>query len=248
MSVYNNQETLARAIKSIQDQTFKNWKLIIVLDGPTDRSEFIAREFERLDQRIRVIVSPKNQGLASCLNLAWKAADTELIARMDADDMALPQRLELQSEFMKVHPEIDILGAAVYIQEPGLTQPKLCVKPATHEELVAKLYRDTPFFHPVVMMRRTFLEAVGGYDQAMRYAQDTDLWLRAYLKFRFHNLPTPLLIYHPPATIKIAKLYWGFRAIFVNALRNGVLFKKGRYAFLFLIGAVWKTLERQLKS
>src|SRR3989338_10709157 len=111
MSVYNGMPYLPEAVKSILNQTYKNFEFIIIDDASTDQSTKYLRFLK--DKRIKLIKNSKNLGLAASLNKALKFAKGEYIARMDADDISLPKRFEKQVKFFKKHPSVDICGTWV---------------------------------------------------------------------------------------------------------------------------------------
>jgi glycosyltransferase involved in cell wall biosynthesis len=196
MAVHNGRDCLPQAIASLRAQTLEAWELILVDDGSTDGVEEVIRELARLDPRIVVLRNATQRGLAHSLNLAASHARAPLIARLDADDVAFPQRLARQVEFFTGHPDVDVLGTgAELVDESGVTVGT--VRPLeNHEDLQRMRYRLTPVMHPSVMMRRRVLQQLGGYEERLHRAQDVDLWLRAFRAgFRFHNLPEPLIRY-----------------------------------------------------
>jgi len=195
MPVYNDAGTVEAATESILAQTYTDWDLLIIDDGSTDQTPASLQRLARQDKRITVLRNPTNRGLAASLNIGWRQARGELIARMDGDDLCLPERLQCQVQFMTAHPEVGVLGTGVeYMDKDGRTLGR-GVRPRRHEELVRKVLRETPFFHSSVMVRRAFYEALGGYDERFQRGQDRDLWLRGRHRFRYHNLPEPLIRY-----------------------------------------------------
>lgn len=240
MSVFNSESTLQRAIDSVVAQTLIEWEMIIVDDASTDGSAAIVDQAARRDPRIRVLRNETNLGLAASLNRAWRVCGGTLIARMDADDVSEPTRLEKQREFLMRNSRVDILGTAVTAVCDG--REAVARFPEQHEVLVANMGRVVPVVHPTVMMRRTVLEALGGYDDSLRRAQDSDLWFRARGRFRFHNLQEPLLRHNVrPApsfrSIWMAAFVLGRAAVrdrriaycwyAVRALGSGLLVKSG---------------------
>lgn len=193
MGVHNGAASLGEAITSIVGQTYQRWELIVVDDGSTDASLAIAESWLARDRRIRVVQHPANQGLAVALNKAFSISRGELIARMDADDVSLPERLQRQVEFLDGHPTVAVVGTGAHFVDmdgndlgPGHLLQE-------HGDIAANIYRTSAFIHPSVMMRRGFLEALGGYDGRLQRAEDADLWLRGYRHFRYHNMPEPLI-------------------------------------------------------
>jgi glycosyltransferase involved in cell wall biosynthesis len=200
MAAYNAESSVGSAVDSIQRQTFTDWELIVVDDGSWDGTLAILKEAASGDPRIRVLVHETNSGLPTSLNDALTASRGSLIARMDADDRALPERLALQVEFMDANQEVDILGGgALTMTEDGTPMGELRPR-EIHEELAPRIFRENPFIHPTVMARRAVLEQLRGYDTTLRRGQDYDLWLRAYRNYRLHNLQQPLIWYaqRPP--------------------------------------------------
>lgn len=232
MAVYNGVATVASAIDSIRHQTYTDWDFLIVDDGSTDGTSEVLERMASLDPRIAVIRNHANRGLAASLNIGWRQAEGEFIARMDADDVSLPQRFEKQVAFLASHPEVDVLGTAKEAVDAAGTFLAYGYRPEWHEEIASRMYRITPLIHPSVMMRRRFLEALGGYDESERVcrAEDSDLWLRGYRRFRYHNLQEPLIqyrVHRRPSMQSIAGIaYVQLRA----AYREGLLLSKGWYA------------------
>ncbi|MCP8319033.1 MAG: glycosyltransferase, partial [Candidatus Methylarchaceae archaeon HK01B] len=109
MSVYNGEKYLREAIDSILNQTFKDFEFLIINDGSTDRTVEILRSYH--DSRIKIITNEKNMGLTKSLNKGLKIARSEYVARMDADDISYPRRLEVQYEYMKKNPDVGIVGS-----------------------------------------------------------------------------------------------------------------------------------------
>lgn len=195
LAVRNGEASVDAAIGSIVAQTYTDWDMILVDDASTDGSPAILDAWAARDPRMTVIHNPHNLGLAGSLNVAWPRARGELVARMDADDVSLPDRFEKQVEFLRAHPEVDMLGTGIHLFD-YLGRPRGTVfMPERHEQLASAIWKGAPVFHSTVMMRRRLLEAMGGYDATLRRAEDHDLWLRAYRRFRFANLQVPLVNY-----------------------------------------------------
>ena len=220
MAAYNDGASVEAAVESVRAQTYPDWDLLIVDDGSTDRTPAILQRLAQQDERITVLRNPTNRGLAASLNIGWRRARGELIARMDADDLCLPERLQRQVQFMTAHPEVAVLGAGVeYMDQNGRTLGR-GVRPQQHEELVQKILREAPFYHPSVMVRRAFYEALGGYDERLRRGQDYDLWLRGRHRFRFHNLTEPLIRYRLPQKLSIKPILWATYVLFRTVCRE----------------------------
>jgi Glycosyl transferase family 2 len=198
MSVFNGQAFLSEAIESILSQTFRDFEFLVVDDGSTDRTAEILSTYASRDVRMRLF-HHENKGRAVSLNVGIGFAKGNLIARMDADDIALPHRIKEQVDFMERHPEVGLLGGAVELIN---TQGK--VLEITHPPLEDKGIRSfmlqyNPISHPTVVMRKEVVLASGGYRKALLDADDYDLWLRMGERSRFANLGRPVLQYriHP---------------------------------------------------
>ncbi len=196
MSVYNGERYLSLAITSILKQTFKDFEFIIVDDGSTDRSLKIIRKYEKTDSRIRVLVQD-NQGLAAALNNGIAMARGKYIARMDDDDISLPNRLDLQYSFMESH--LDVLassGLAVIINKWGDEYEEW--RTEENSSKIDSRHIDegcTSLCHPASIIRKTAWEAVGGYSPDIRYAQDLDFWLKIGELGSLANISEPLILY-----------------------------------------------------
>jgi glycosyltransferase involved in cell wall biosynthesis len=197
MPVYNARDTLAEAVESIRAQTFAAWELIVFDDGSTDGSAAMASGFAAKDRRVRVVTSPR-VGLVRALQEASRLAGTEFIARMDADDVAHPDRLALQLERIRANPKTGLCGARVETVGAkvalGRRRYESWINAAlTHDDLVRDLFVECPLPHPTFLMRRKALEAVGGYRECP-WAEDYDLCMRLFLDgWRFDKTPEVLL-------------------------------------------------------
>lgn len=196
MAVHNGEPYLSDAIDSILSQTFTDFEFIIVDDGSTDNSHNIIQEYALADARI-ALISSDHCGLAHSLNLAIDRSSGMFIARMDADDVCLPTRIERQVLELEEHDDLVMVGAEVeLISSEGL---KLGPRKhaSDHSELRKQLLRAEggALTHPVVMIRRSALERVGGYDCAFSTAQDLDLFLKLSEVGRISNIPETLLLW-----------------------------------------------------
>lgn len=186
MTVYNGEKHVGEAVRSILGQTLTNFELVIVDDGSVDATLEVLQEFQ-FYPRVRILQCPR-LGRARALNVAWKEARGKLIANLDADDIALPERLQRQSSYLEAHPEIALLGTAVIIQDEKLRTLRDGIRPTGCRELKRELIRTNPFVHSAVMIRRDVLEQVGGYDENLRILIDYDLWVRMAAQHGVFNL------------------------------------------------------------
>jgi glycosyltransferase involved in cell wall biosynthesis len=195
MAVYNGCMHLESALASILGQTFQDFEFLIIDDGSTDGSAEILARFAAQDRRIRLLHNAVNQGLGHALHRGVEAARGQLVARMDADDLSMPTRLEKQVSFFRDHPATDVLGSyALDVDEGGHVLGERRV-PVSHERIIALMWSN-PIIHSTVMFRRARILAVGSYAPAVRRRQDYDLWFRCTRGgLRFANLAEPLVHY-----------------------------------------------------
>jgi glycosyltransferase involved in cell wall biosynthesis len=194
MSVYNGARYLAEAIESILGQTFTDFEFIIVNDGSTDCTGDILAEYTDRDQRLILLQNEQNLGLTRSLNKGLARASGQYIARQDADDISLPQRLQRQVAFLDEHPEV-VLVSSNYevIDEEGR---QLRIERKSSESLVIAWYLLFVNYvggHSVVMFRREQVMNLSGYAEDYRYAQDYQLWLRLANRGDIAILPEILL-------------------------------------------------------
>ena len=197
LPVYNAEAYVREAVESILAQSFTDFELIIINDGSTDGSGAILRDLEARDARI-VLVERPNGGLVSALNDGIEMARADLIARMDADDVSMPERFALQHAHMVQQPDLAVLGSSFHIMDRNGAIIRLykavSLTPAQTARYVE--HSGCPVHHPTVMMRRDAALKAGGYRKAFCHAEDYDLWLRmSDLGYAIANLPQPLLNY-----------------------------------------------------
>lgn len=194
LAVYNDGPYLEAAVQSVLDQTFGDFELVIVDDGSTDGSPDILAKLAGKDDRIRVITQ-ENKGLAAALNVGIRHSTGRLIARMDGDDFSLPNRFEVQREFLDEHRDVVAVGGRVLMIDDGGRPLGDWDFYETHEEIDAfhMTGRGGGIVHPAAMMRRDAVEQVGLYRENFVASQDYDLWLRLAEIGRLQNLDAYVL-------------------------------------------------------
>lgn len=193
MGIYNNSETLSEAIESILQQTFTDWQLIMCDDGSVDDTYAIAESYyNKYPDKIILIKNDNNMGLNYTLNHCLQYVNTEYVARMDGDDISLPQRLEKEVEFLDFHPEFAIVSTPmIYFDEEGDFRTGI----SRGEPDIKRIARSTPFCHAPCMVRYEAYKAVAGYSVSEKRlrVEDWDLWVRMYAAgFKGFNLSEPL--------------------------------------------------------
>jgi glycosyltransferase involved in cell wall biosynthesis len=204
MPAYNSAAAVARTITSLVNQSFRKWELLVIDDGSHDSTFEICTSFR--DERIRVIKEGENRGLSARLNQTVDLARGKYFARMDADDIAYPSRLEKQIDFLEHNPDVDLLGTWVTVFRSdgellGARRP-----PETHDRLCARPWRSIPLPHPTWMGRIGWFQANRYSERAIRM-EDRELLLRTHRNSRFAVLPEILLAYRedPRSFTKILK-------------------------------------------
>jgi hypothetical protein len=193
LPVWNGEPFLEQAIESMLRQTFSSFELIVIDDGSTDRTAAIAEEFASGDERVRVLRRP-HEGLSPTLNAGIAAARGEYVARMDADDISAPDRLQKQVAYLDAHPACVAVGAWIEVVDEAGRHIGLKTYVTTHDEISAALLRGLPAIaHPTVVARRDVLRGAGGYDARRYPSEDLDLWFRLAGRGELANLAETLL-------------------------------------------------------
>lgn len=195
MAAWNAAPGVALALDSILGQTVGDIEVVVVDDGSTDATPTILERVAARDGRVHVISLPRNVGLASALNRGLAACGAEIVIRMDADDVALPDRLERQLAFLEDHRDVGLLGTqAILIDQEGKAL-RLFKRPISPSAVLWYSLLENPFIHPTVAVRRSLVERIGGYREDLRSAQDYDFFHRLLEITAGANLPEPLLLY-----------------------------------------------------
>jgi glycosyltransferase involved in cell wall biosynthesis len=194
MPVYNGKEFLNKAIDSILNQSFKNFEFIIIDDGSTDSSKEIIRSYT--DNRIRFL-EQENSGVAIALNNGIKISNSEIIARMDSDDISYPERLELQYTFLKSNPDYILVGSNTIIIDMNGEEVYKSRLPVTWDEIKTRL-PEPSFFHSSVMFNKGYFNKAGGYPEKIsrfNCFEDSLLWNKMKDFGKMANIEQPLLYY-----------------------------------------------------
>ncbi len=196
LSVRDGERFVADAVASILGQSFRDFEFLITDDGSTDGTGAILERLAAADARIELLRAPA-AGLTPQLRRGVERARGRYVARMDADDVSLPQRLALQVEYLERHPECSALGAQVLLVDPDGDPIRVSRFPREHEAIDAWLMRGRGEVlpHPAVTLRRDAVLAAGSYSADFAAGQDLDLYLRLAERGRLANLPDTLLAY-----------------------------------------------------
>lgn len=199
--------TLPATLGSIRAQTFAAWELVAVDDGSTDETHRILCSAARADARIRILSLPP-AGIVAALRAGCEAARGEFIARMDADDLMLPERLERQAEFLERNPRIGVVSCRVRYGGDPASQAGYAAHVdwvnalLTPEDMALRRFVESPVAHPSVLFRRELLAQHGGYAEG-DFPEDYELWLRWMdAGVRFGKVNAELLVWNdPPARL-----------------------------------------------
>lgn len=195
MSVYNGEDYLSEAIESVLNQTFEDFELIVINDCSTDRTNEILSEYENIDNRVKVHTNEVNLRLPSSLNKAIELAQGKYIARMDADDICLPERLEKQYKFMEENPHIALSSCRFMTLKNGVISSGGCGGRIDKESIKALLLVTNPILHPGIIAKADVIKSLG-YDKTFTCTEDMELWTRFVLAGHdVEIMPEYLMIY-----------------------------------------------------
>lgn len=221
LPVFNAADFLPASIESVLRQSLQNFELIIIDDGSTDRSKEVIAGYAKKDSRIR-FHHRANRGVVATLNEGMALARAPYIARMDADDIAMEQRLEKQLACLTAHPATVAVGAALEYLGPGGPTGVTTTPPLSAAAIRRRLPTANCISHPTVIMRKDAVIGVGGYRTPFVHAEDYDLWLRLMKRGDLENLPEVLLQYRVHEK-QVSAQHLKTQAISVAAARAGVL-------------------------
>lgn len=238
ISAYNEKiKWVNKSVDSILNQTYSNFEVIFIIDNPEYKELInVAKEYEKKDSRIKVIINPENKGLVYSLNKALNEANGDLIARLDADDISLPDRFEKQVEFLNKNKDVDILGtsASIIDENDNIVKDKISII-CEHNKIKKILKYTNIFFHPSLMIRKKMLLEIGGYRE-VKYAEDYDMITRAIsLGKKVANLGEALIKYRVRSSSVCSTNTSAQRnsAFFVakNYIENNEIIKENNYEY-----------------
>ncbi len=194
MGIYNCSSTLVEALDSLLAQTYQDFKVVMCDDGSKDNTYEVAHNYVcKYPEKFVLLKNEQNLGLNATLNKCLSVVDTPLIARMDGDDISLPQRFETQVMFLEAHPDIDFVSTAmICFDDNGDFRT---IRQASEEPTAKNFIRTTPFFHAPVLIKTSALKAVNGYtvDRRLLRVEDYHLWMKLYVAgYKGYNLMAPL--------------------------------------------------------
>ena len=198
MPCYNVAATVEETLESLFSQTLGDFEIVAVDDGSSDDTLRILKTWSGKDARLRVLPRP-HEGILRALNAGLEACQAAYVARMDADDVCHPERLERQAAYLDAHPEVTLVSCLVEGFPTGDVREGFRIyidwlnSLVTDEDIRREIFVESPFTHPSVTFRKAQIEELGGY-QEHGWAEDYDLWLRLYTQgARFAKIPEVLL-------------------------------------------------------
>lgn len=226
LPVYNCAAYVAEAVESILTQTFDDFELIVIDDGSTDSTPDVLGRLQ--DSRIR-LYRQGNQGLAKTLNRAISLARSALLARQDADDISLPERLEKQVTYMKANPDCGLLGTWAHIMEIDKLSNRFHKHPTSDSILKYELLFNNPFVHSSVVMRKEIVIEAGGYttDSSRQPPEDYELWSKISRVSKVANLPEVHVIYREIPTSISRTGFSPFQKCLVKLSAENIAFAAG---------------------
>ena len=245
MAVYNGEAFVHRAIESILNQTFSDFELIIINDGSTDKTNKILQSYKQKDKRIRIL-NQSNTGLTIALNNGIQVAKGSYIARLDADDVALPYRFDLQHSRMDQNKDIVLCGSNCINVSTNGTRTKWGYE--GEASLNKSIFYKTPFAHSTALIRKNALDNVGVYNYKYKTSQDAELWMRLAKYGRIIMIKDPLVeryifnhsisrtqrwrqfydalkarVYHAPGHKKIFAIIYSFRSLCIGLIPTPII-------------------------
>jgi glycosyltransferase involved in cell wall biosynthesis len=201
MSTHNATNTIEKAVKSIQTQTYNNLEILIIDDGSTDGTHEILKKMAYKDSRIKIIKNEINIGLTRSLNILINSCTGSIIARQDADDSSLPQRIETQLKVLQRY-SLDFCSTRAIVKNSKKRIPKFSYYLPKKQILKLK----NPFIHGTLMIRKNILLEVGGYDEKFYYAQDYKLMKKLITEnYNYRMIKSPLYILNTENNISTLK-------------------------------------------
>jgi hypothetical protein len=211
LPVHKSEAYVGAAVESILAQSFGDWELLAADDGLSHATSAILQSFAARDARVKVVLAAGAPFVAK-LSRGVALSQAGLVARMDADDIAHPDRFARQVAFLDAHPEVAVVGSAVALIDAHGHALRDVQYPESPAAVAALLATGSALAHPSVMMRRAAVLAVGSYRSAYEYAEDYDLWLRIAERYKLANLPERLLLYRQHAD-KLSNAFAGQQAL-----------------------------------
>jgi glycosyltransferase involved in cell wall biosynthesis len=231
--VFNAEKHLPETLDSLLKQTFTDFTVIVCDDGSTDSTQSILKNYVGRFLNLRIIINPANQGIVKTRNrLLLEAKDFEFLAWIDSDDIASPDRFELQMAELIQNSKIGVVGGWISLFGHGYSKPEIRCYSADDKALRSKVFRYAPIANPCAMFRQEAVSKIGLMNVEFAVAEDLEFWFRLGEHYQFANVQKVLLHYrqHPASATfsKLAKIEWNtfrirFRFLFSKAYHFGAV-------------------------
>ena len=196
LPTHNREPYIRKAVESVLGQTYRNFELIVVDDYSTDRTSEILQDYERVDSRVKVVHNKENIGFVRSLTKGILPARGVYLARIDDDDFWCDvEKLAKQVRFLEAHPDHVLCGGGVIIVDTQGKELLRFLDPERDEEIRKTVLFLANFIHSSVVMRKSAYDAVGGYDEALAYSEDRDLWFKLGKVGKFYNFQDHFVVY-----------------------------------------------------
>jgi glycosyltransferase involved in cell wall biosynthesis len=192
LPTYNGGDRIGRAILSVQNQTFHDWELIVIIDGATDATFERVSKIAQQDRRIIIIQNTHNQGIQKTLNEGLEKSQGKYIARIDDDDVWIDKnKLQKQYDFLNKNSEYGIVGTGIILVDKNRRDIGKYFFPENDQDIRKKILGQNCFAHPTVLLRKSIIDQVGGYSEQKKHKhiEDHELWLRIGMVSKFKNIP-----------------------------------------------------------
>ena len=224
MPCYNAEKYIASAINCILAQTFENFEFIIINDGSSDKTDEIISGFS--DDRIKYF-NRTRMGIAGQLNFGISVSNTDIIARMDSDDLCLPDRLTIQYNFLKEHKDVSLLGTSFILIDESSNYISKKIQPETHDAIEFMMPVIASVLHATIMFYKEVVVQSGGYKENISFAEDHELFLRVLAAgYKMHNIQAPLYKYRSPNIIESREK---LKLQDMNVYKNGLSYLNEKY-------------------
>lgn len=252
LPTYNGEKNIIRSIQSVQNQTFSEWELIIVIDGSTDATFERVSRIAKNDDRIIIVHNVQNQGIQKTLNDGLRKSQGKYIARIDDDDIWFDERkLQKQYDFLENNSDHVLVGTGVILVDEKGNEMSSYLLPETDEQIRKKILEQNCFVHSSVMFQKKVVDIVGGYseDRKYKHLEDYEFWLRMGTVGKFANIPIYSVAYQV-STASISgknkliqlrrsiKLSWEFRNKYSSFFKNFIIVNI-RFIFYFFMGRIF---------
>lgn len=196
---YNAELYIAEAIDSILEQTYTNFEVIVIDDASTDKTVAIIKRYEKKDKRLRIYKNKKNMGIGANRSRGIELAKGEYICWQDADDVALPSRLQLQVNYLDTHSDVGVVGGFIKFFDENTDGPVRRYA-ETDGLLRRNIFRYNPVAQPASMFRKECFDKVGFYDETYKVSEDLDMLFRVGVHYKFANVQQVVLRYRQSIT------------------------------------------------